>query len=583
MTDLIKPLFYEFDEFRVDTERRLLSRVGEPISLTPKVFDTLLVFLENRGEVLTKDRLIGELWPDSFVEESNIAQNVAVLRKALGEKSRENKFIVTIPGRGYRFVANVKLTEQQSLLHTDAFPSDERRLGGSATIQEFPQFTASDEAQRSNAEDGRSPRKFPPVVVSSLMERFSPFVIAAAIGVIAIIVFGAFSLTRIGYPEAQILMRTLSIEHLSTDGGVPHAVISPDGQQVYYVRMLGDIESIRIKNIETGDDSELIEGTRLKYAGLNIGPDGKSLYFVRKSDSGGADLFRMSIPGGIPQTIARGVEGWTGISPDSSKISFVRCPERADNYCSLFIADAANGNNEQKLATRPSPIQIGDSVFTPDGKDLVFANGQSQTAGKEFKLSKVNIANGNETEFSSERFFVIKNLGWLPGYDSLLMTAAHNAGDRYIFWKVDAFSGQATAIDKPEGHFNNISLDSTASLMVSTDVIPDFKLRVYGLKERETDTILAPGEGSNFTSDGKVVFDSNLSGQMDIWTAEPDGHSLRRLTGTPSEERAVIASSDGKSLFFSSNRSGNVQVWKMNRDGTNPFHSTQKNASQLPS
>lgn len=111
--------------------------------------------------------------------------------------------------------------------------------------------------------------------------------------------------------------------------------------------------------------------------------------------------------------------------------------------------------------------------------------------------------------------------------------------------------------------------------MVSTDVIPDFKLRVYGLKERETDTILAPGEGSNFTSDGKVVFDSNLSGQMDIWTAEPDGHSLRRLTGTPSEERAVIASSDGKSLFFSSNRSGNAQVWKVNRDGTNPVQLTK--------
>ena len=108
--DPTKPLFYEFDEFRVDTERRLLLRKGEQISLTPKVFDLLLVFIENRGEMLEKNRLMELLWSDSFVEESNLVQNVAVLRRALGEKSKENKFIVTIPGRGYRFVAEITST-----------------------------------------------------------------------------------------------------------------------------------------------------------------------------------------------------------------------------------------------------------------------------------------------------------------------------------------------------------------------------------------------------------------------------------------------------------------------------------------
>jgi DNA-binding winged helix-turn-helix (wHTH) protein/tetratricopeptide (TPR) repeat protein len=109
----LKPLFYEFDEFSVDTERRLLLRGGQPISLTPKVFDTLIVFLENRGEVVSKDMLMHELWSDSFVEEANIAQNVAVLRRALGEKAKENKFLVTIPGRGYRFVADVKAIDRR--------------------------------------------------------------------------------------------------------------------------------------------------------------------------------------------------------------------------------------------------------------------------------------------------------------------------------------------------------------------------------------------------------------------------------------------------------------------------------------
>jgi DNA-binding winged helix-turn-helix (wHTH) protein/TolB-like protein/Flp pilus assembly protein TadD len=133
----IKPLFYEFGEFRVDTERRLLFRNSDQISLTPKVFDTLLVFIQNRGEVLSKDRLMQEIWSDSFVEESNIAQNVAVLRKALGEKSKENRFIVTIPGRGYRFVAEVTGGSEMLLGAETAVP-DSGRVTQSASIREFP-------------------------------------------------------------------------------------------------------------------------------------------------------------------------------------------------------------------------------------------------------------------------------------------------------------------------------------------------------------------------------------------------------------------------------------------------------------
>lgn len=110
-----KPLFYEFADFRVDAEKHLLWRGTDPIPLTPKVFETFLVFLEHRGEVLEKDRLMSLLWADSFVEESNLTQNVAVLRKALGEHSKQHKFILTIPGRGYRFVADVR----------EVFPRDE--------------------------------------------------------------------------------------------------------------------------------------------------------------------------------------------------------------------------------------------------------------------------------------------------------------------------------------------------------------------------------------------------------------------------------------------------------------------------
>jgi DNA-binding winged helix-turn-helix (wHTH) protein/TolB-like protein len=99
---------YEFGPFRIDaTERTLLCR-ERPVPLTPKVFDTLLVLVENSGHVLGKDELMERIWPDSFVEENNLAQNISVLRKVLGEAAEGLKYIETVPKRGYRFVADVR-------------------------------------------------------------------------------------------------------------------------------------------------------------------------------------------------------------------------------------------------------------------------------------------------------------------------------------------------------------------------------------------------------------------------------------------------------------------------------------------
>src|SRR6266576_3138213 len=99
----------EFGPYRLDPQRRVLERAGEPLPVTSKVLDTLLVLVRNRDRVLTKDELMTTLWPDTFVEEANLAQNVSALRKALGEPPGENRFIATVPGRGYRFVAEVQL------------------------------------------------------------------------------------------------------------------------------------------------------------------------------------------------------------------------------------------------------------------------------------------------------------------------------------------------------------------------------------------------------------------------------------------------------------------------------------------
>jgi len=101
---------YEFGPFVLDTSQYSLFKEGKPVGLTPKTYDTLLLLVENSGRMLFKEELMKALWPDSFVEESNLTQQVSMIRRALGESASDPRYIVTVPGRGYRFTGEVKIS-----------------------------------------------------------------------------------------------------------------------------------------------------------------------------------------------------------------------------------------------------------------------------------------------------------------------------------------------------------------------------------------------------------------------------------------------------------------------------------------
>ena len=99
---------YQFDEFQLDAPRRRLLRGGVPITLNPKAFDMLLVLVRNCGKLLSKDDLFEMVWQNQIVEESNLTVNMSQIRKALGERASNPRFIITISGQGYRFLANLR-------------------------------------------------------------------------------------------------------------------------------------------------------------------------------------------------------------------------------------------------------------------------------------------------------------------------------------------------------------------------------------------------------------------------------------------------------------------------------------------
>ena len=102
-------LYYEFGPYRLDPNERVLTRAGDTISLTPKAIEILLLLVTNAGQLVEKDALLQQVWPDTFVEESNLSQNIFTLRRALGDERAGPKYIETVVRRGYRFVATVRV------------------------------------------------------------------------------------------------------------------------------------------------------------------------------------------------------------------------------------------------------------------------------------------------------------------------------------------------------------------------------------------------------------------------------------------------------------------------------------------
>ena len=223
---------YEFGPFRLDPSERQLLRAGQVMQLTPKVFDTLLLFVENNNSLLTKDEMIGRLWPDSFVEESNLAQNVSMLRRALGEQPDGKPYIETVPKRGYRFTAEVRLRseEQPAVVRGEsAFTSFGPELAGAfeRRANEAPELTPAPISQPSEPQESLPPAS------NNVKSSITPLVTAAwrhwrvavwaAIALIVAAAGGAYLLSNPTSPsrsEVKTQLAVLPFRNLGWDKSV---------------------------------------------------------------------------------------------------------------------------------------------------------------------------------------------------------------------------------------------------------------------------------------------------------------------------------------------------------------------------
>jgi Tol biopolymer transport system component/DNA-binding winged helix-turn-helix (wHTH) protein len=523
---------YRFGEFIVDDEQKVLLRNGSPLPLAPKVFDTLLILVNNCGRIVEKEELMNRLWPNTFVEESNLTFNIQQLRKALGDDARRPQFIETVARRGYRFIAEVNENSLPIAAETEVLRTEPG-----------PWLPASK-------------RSYLRVAVLSVL------VIGSAVI--------AARLTRkrsdVAALSAPILAAPFRSENFANASKMT-TVITPNGKYVAYTNEAGGKQSLWLRQLETSENIQIVPPTEGAYLGLAVSHDGNSLYFARSDDTArtSSAIYRVMTFGGIPIKITESNRGWIGIAPDDRHIAFVRCRQYDEDFCSLFISDA-DGKNERVLVTRPKPFRIVDPEFSADGKSIIFATGQSRNGGSNFRMMGYDLTNGKQSEISSKAFFEIESLQWLPNGDALLFTGRETLDGPSRIWQVMTATGQVKALTGDANNYSIISLDKAAASMTATYITNTFQLYLAPISDLNNVKLITGARTFTFSQGGQIIYASN---DGDIWTINREGGEHRQLTNSPYKDYFPRVSPDGRYIFFASARSGSNQVWRMNADGSN--------------
>lgn len=482
----------------------MLLRSGEEVPLTGKVFDILLVLVENPGRLLTKSELLKSVWHDEFVEEGNLARNVSTLRKAIGDIAKEHKYIVTVQGQGYRFIGEVT-----SL-------GDSRPLGWS------PGETSSTEATR----------------------RWRSWYWGAGllmIGGVAVLGFIYSRATAPVVPKIGLIEQT----RLTTGGKTTKTAISPDGQQVAYV----EDGNLKLRSLSGGNDRMLSDSSAgLSYLSLVFSPDQTYLYFSAKpKEISTVTLYRLPLSGGEPQKVLDNVYGDISFSPDGKKFGFIRrYPELSENV--LIIADA-DGSNTRRLAVSQRPNHFdGSPSWSPDGSTIV-CPAVSNDMGFHFVIKSIRAADGAVETIRTRRWAWLSSLVWLRDSRRLLVVGQDERAVNAQIWQLDRSTGDTWQLIDDSFIYENLSGTRNGDKLVA--IKKRFQSHVW-LGEQDAVQVTSGFDrydglaGMAWDSAGRLLYHSRASGRDAIWRMDANGSGPELLTFDGGSGFAV--SPDGRFL-----------------------------------
>jgi DNA-binding winged helix-turn-helix (wHTH) protein len=392
---------YGFGPFRLDLERRVLTRGHQALALPPKTFDLLVLLVQSPGRAFSKKELMNALWPDTFVEEANLSFQISVLRKALGEDGA--RWVETVPKHGYRFSAEVRAT----------IPSD-----------------------KSSVEPVTSARDEP----SSVMQKRSigkVWLAGVAVAAALLVVATFLTVVREPRPAAVKTSPALAVPLTAYPGDERAPSLSPDGSRVafswngpaldnydIYVKLAGPGEPVRLTTNTARDDSPVWS------------PDGRFIAFIRFTSPDTADLIVIPALGGAERTIATIVPvpippsfrpisnlSWT---PDGRWLAFGGATS-SDGPRGIWLIAVDGSEQRRRLTESAGGGHDHSPVVSPDGRYLAFL--RATTVGR-VAIFLVPLASGPAPSGTPRELtygdYGVWGLAWMPeGRELLLSTGGH--------------------------------------------------------------------------------------------------------------------------------------------------------------
>ena len=558
---------YEFGPFLLNPAERVLTREGRAVPLTPKVFDLLVVLVENGGHLLGKKDLMEAVWPDSFVEEGNLTFSVSALRKALGEDRKEPQYIETVPRSGYRFVANVRVLEGDSGVEAAA---DGRDLQDNEPAAAAPEAAAP---RRAEVNDRHRPRKL--LALSAVLLTAA---VAAGLYVYA-------NRDRAGV-ESVDLLRGATVTRLTTTRNATDAAISPDGRYVVYVVDEARQRSLWLRQVATNSHVQLNAPSAVHYLDMFFSRDGDYVYYVQADGETRPALYQMPVTGGTPRKLLENMTGPIGLSPDGKSFAAVR--HDPDGSAVLTVADAFDGKGARDLIARKRPEVLFRPVWSPDGKVVACLAVTVSADTRYTQLVEARVSDGAERPISAERWKFAERLEWLSDGSGLLTTVSEDAYGPYQIWHVSYPGGRVQKVTSDLSNYRSMSLtaDSKTLVAVQSDIHPYVWVAPEGDAGRARQTTSGPGTvndywGFSWTPDGRIVYVSTLGGNQDIWIMNADGSGQKQLTFDRSPDFDPAVSPDGRHVVFASGRSGTNKLWRVDIDGGNPVQLTAGGAADF--
>jgi Tol biopolymer transport system component/DNA-binding winged helix-turn-helix (wHTH) protein len=576
---------YEFGPYVIDARSRILLKDGTTVRLTPKAFDILFVLVQHAAQVVEKEQLLKEVWPDIFVEEGSLSHNIHGLRKALGDDSSEPRYIETIPKRGYRFVAPVKIT------HADNRLIDLGDIKDDAVVIEKHTFARviSEEtdlpAGFDEAELVAQPAPVTHALTSGVVtdhpkkRRILAGAVAATLVVAAIAAFVYVKVKRapVVAPPSVSRARSMLVRLTNNKAMDCEPVWSPDGSRIaFWSNRDGGME-IYVMDAD-GSNVKRLTNNLSDDGNPSWSPNGSKILFESERD-GNREIYVMDADGSnqIRLTRDNAMDSTASWSPDGSLIAFSSNRDTGAPYnpynMDIYVMNA-DGTNVRRIVD-DLEYDVGPQ-WSPDGRKILFMTGRNGN----FDVYVMN-ADGTEQ----------KNL-----------TADYDKSDGAPVWSIDghniAFSrrvggkDQIFVMDADGANLKRVTHNSANNGSLGWS--PDSSKLIYQSDQDgnwEIYTISVDGELDQLTDDAaddiapdwspdgnRIAFSSNRHGDQHIYVMNADGSALTQITNSTAEDTEPAWAPDGKRIAFTSVRDGNQEIYVMNADGSNPRRLTNNPA-----